>query len=77
MLTLQLLALVKLNMENPKAIILVKIREGSCEIKTNSISKLKIVFHIYTNGVRKLPICSADLTRPITKNGRGGPRMFQ
>ena len=54
--------------------------KGSCEIKINSISKPKNVFHKGSNSVRKLHISSGDLTRADykkkKKNG-GEPKMFQ
>ena len=46
--------------------------EGSYEIKgVNSISKPKIVFHKYANGVRKVHIKYGCQTGLITKNGGG------
>ena len=41
--------------------------KGSCEIKINSISKQKIIFHKCAYNVIKLHISSRGQTRPITK----------
>ena len=68
----KLLALNKPNIGIPKATILVKIVEGSCEIKgINSIRKPKIVFHKYANNVRNIPISSGSQTGSIKKKKKG------
>ena len=51
--------------------------KGSCEIKINSISKPKIVFHKCANSVIKLHISSGGQTGPITRKKKGEPKMFQ